>query len=227
MTTTGGVAVVAENITERTLEEMHEAGTRAVRFNFVKRLGGARPMSVYHTILDRIGPFGWHVVVYFDAEDLEEPAPLLRGIDAPVVIDHMGRVPVEQGLGSKPFRLLRDLLAGDEKFWMKITGPERLSRSGPPYSDVDPVAREMLRTAPDRVLWGTDWPHPSMKSHMPGRRRSGGPDHDPLRLPCAAPAGARGQPHPALLVALRGEHHEASGRTPHRACRPGSHRPAR
>ena len=162
-----GVAVVAENVAEQTLEEMHEAGTRAVRFNFVKRLGGGKPLSVYHAILDRTGPFGWHVVVYFDAEDLEELAPFLRGIDTPVVIDHMGRVPVEQGLGSKPFRLLRDLLAGDEKFWVKICCPERLSRSGPPYSDVDPIARELLRTAPDRVLWGTDWPHPNMTSHMP------------------------------------------------------------
>ena len=162
-----GVAVVAENVTEQTLEEMHEAGTRAVRFNFVKRLGGGKPLSVYHAILDRIGPFGWHVVVYFDAEDLEELAPFLRGIEVPVVIDHMGRVPVEQGLASKPFRLLGDLLAGDEKFWVKISCPERLSRTGPPYSDVDPVARELLRTAPDRVLWGTDWPHPNMKSHMP------------------------------------------------------------
>ena len=162
-----GVAVVAEDVTERALEEMHEAGVRAVRFNFVKRLGGGKPLRVYQAILDRIRPFGWHVVVYFDAEDLEALAPFLRGIEVPVVIDHMGRVPVELGLASKPFRLLRDLLAGDGKFWVKISCPERLSRTGPPWSDVDPIARELLQTAPDRVLWGTDWPHPNMKTHMP------------------------------------------------------------
>ena len=162
-----GIAVVAEDVTERAIEEMHDAGVRGVRFNFVKRLGGGRPLSVYRAILDRIGPFGWHVVVYFDAEDLEDLAPFLRSIEVPVVIDHMGRVPVEQGLASKPFRLLRDLLAGDEKFWVKISCPERLSHAGPPYSDLDPIARGLLRTAPDRVLWGTDWPHPNMKSHMP------------------------------------------------------------
>ena len=131
-----GVAVVAEDVTERALAEMHGAGVRGVRFNFVKRLGGGKPLGVYRAILDAIEPLGWHVVVYFDAEDLEELAPFLRGIQVPVVIDHMGRVPVEQGLAS-------------------------------PYSDVDPIARELLRTAPDRVLWGTDWPHPNMKSHMP------------------------------------------------------------
>ena len=162
-----GIAVVGEDVTEPALREMHDTGVRGVRFNFVKRLGGGKPLSVYRTILDRIGPFGWHVVVYFDAEDLEALAPFLRGIEVPVVIDHMGRVPVEEGLGSKPFRLLHDLLAGDENFWVKISCPERLSRAGPPYSDVDPIARELLRTVPDRVLWGTDWPHPNMKSHMP------------------------------------------------------------
>ena len=162
-----GIAVVAEDVTERALEEMHGAGVRGVRFNFVKRLGGGKPPSVYRPILDRIGRLGWHVVVYFDAEDLETLAPFLRSIEVPVVIDHMGRVPVEQGLASRPFRLLCDLLAGDEKFRVKISCPERLSRAGPPYADVDPIARELLRTAPDRVLWGTDWPHPNMKSHMP------------------------------------------------------------
>ena len=162
-----GVAVVAVDVTERALAEMHEAGVRGVRFNFVKRLGGGRPLGVYRTILNAIKPLGWHVVVYFDAEDLEELAPFLRGIEVPVVIDHMGRVPVEQGVASKPFRLLRDLLAGDDKFRVKISCPERLSRTGPPYADVDPVARGLLETAPDRVLWGTDWPHPNMKSHMP------------------------------------------------------------
>ena len=162
-----GVAVVAEDVAERALEEMHEAGVRAVRFNFVKRLGGGEPLGVYQAILDRIRPFGWHVVVYFDAEDLETLAPFLRGIEVPVVVDHMGRVPVELGLASKPFRLLRDLLASDGKFWVKISCPERLSRTGPPWSDVDPIARELLQTAPDRVLWGTDWPHPNMKTHMP------------------------------------------------------------
>jgi len=162
-----GIAVVDDEIRESELREMDEAGVRGVRFNFVKRLGGGKPLNVYRSILDKIQPLGWHVVVYFDAEDLEELAPFLREIPVPVVIDHMGRVPVEQGTTSRAFNLLHKLLVADEKFWVKISCPERLSRQGPPYADVDPVARALLKAVPQRVLWGTDWPHPNMKSHMP------------------------------------------------------------
>ena len=162
-----GVAVVSDDVSEQELADMHDAGVRAVRFNFVKRLGGGKPLMVYRVILDKIQSFGWHVVVYFDAEDLEDLAPFLRSIDTSVVIDHMGRAPVEQGLGSRPFKLLDTLMSDDETYWVKISCPERLSKTGPPYSDVDPVAGKLLERFPDRVLWGTDWPHPNMKSHIP------------------------------------------------------------
>ena len=162
-----GIAVVSDDIEESTLEDMHVAGVRGVRFNFVKRLGGGKPLHVYKNILEKIRPFGWHIVVYFDAEDLDELMPFLTSIAVPVVIDHMGRVPVELGTASQPFKLLRDLLTQDERFWVKISCPERLSKSGPPYTDVDPVARALLDLVPKQVLWGTDWPHPNMQSHMP------------------------------------------------------------
>ncbi len=162
-----GVAVVAEDVSAHALAEMHEAGVRGVRFNFVKRLGGGKPLSVYRSIIEKIQPLGWHVVVYFDAEDLASLAPFLREIPVEVVIDHMGRVPVEEGTDSRAFALLHELLVGDDRFWVKISCPERLSKQGPPYADVDPVARALLAAVPRRVLWGTDWPHPNMKSHMP------------------------------------------------------------
>ncbi len=162
-----GVAVVSDDVSEHELADMHDAGVRGVRFNFVKRLGGGKPLMVYRAILDKIQPFCWHAVVYFDAEDLEDLAPFLQSIDTSVVIDHMGRAPVEQGLGSRPFKLLDNLMSDDETYWVKISCPERLSKSGPPYSDVDPVAGKLLERFPDRVLWGTDWPHPNMKSHIP------------------------------------------------------------
>ena len=190
-----GIAVVPGDITERALEEMHHAGVRGVRFNFVKRLGGGRPLNVYRTILDRVGPLGWHVVVYFDAEDLKELAPFLRGIAVPVVIDHMGRVPVEQGLGSEPFRLLRDLLSGDEKFRVKVSCPERLSRAGP-----TPLVRRRPHrpgAAANRTGSGALGHRLAASEHeVPhaGRRCPGGPDHDHLRHPRPSPAGARGQP---------------------------------
>jgi 2-pyrone-4,6-dicarboxylate lactonase len=146
---------------------MHEAGVRGVRFNFVKRLGGGGPLEVYRSIIDRIAPHGWHVVVYFDAEDIETLAPFLKEIPTQVVIDHMGRVPVAEGIEGKAFSLLHNLMVSDDRYWVKISCPERLSNLGPPYTDVDPIARELLAAAPDRILWGTDWPHPNMKSHMP------------------------------------------------------------
>ena len=191
--------MVAEDVTERALGEMHDAGVRGVRFNFVKRLGGGKAPSVYRAILDAIGPLGWHVVVYFDAEDLEELTPFLRGIEVPVIIDHMGRVPVEQGLGSKPFRLLRELLAGDEKFLVKISCPERLSRAGPPLHRRRPhrpgAAGDRARSA----ALGHRLAAPEHEVPYARRRRPGGPHHGDLRHPRPAPAGAGGQSRPALL----------------------------
>ncbi len=162
-----GIAVVSDDVDAGELARMHEAGVRGVRFNFVKRLGGGKPLDVYRRILEKIRPFGWHVVVYFDAEDIDSLAPFLREIPTEVVIDHMGRVPVEEGTAGHAFELLHELLVADDRYWVKISCPERLSKQGPPYSDVDPVARALLSAIPDRVLWGTDWPHPNMKSHMP------------------------------------------------------------
>ena len=161
-----GVAVVAADIEQAALESMHQSGVRGVRFNFVKRLGGKPPGDMQQRILEKIKCFNWHVVVYFDSEDIDALAPFLDGIDVPVIIDHMGRVPVEAGTSSHSFELLSRLFEQD-KYWVKISCPERLSKTGPPYSDVEPVARALLQQAPERILWGTDWPHPNMKSHMP------------------------------------------------------------
>lgn len=161
-----GVAVVSPEITAGELASMHDSGVRGVRFNFVKRLGGKPPGDSQARIIKKIKPLGWHVVVYFDSEDIDELAPFLETIDVPVVIDHMGRVPVEQGVNSSQFELLSRLLESD-KYWVKISCPERLSKIGPPYHDVDEVAQALLAQVSQRVLWGTDWPHPNMKSHMP------------------------------------------------------------
>lgn len=162
-----GVAVVDKDISHAELQVMHEAGVRGVRFNFVKRLGSARPLDHYRQILDKIAPLGWHIIVYFDAEDLNDLSPFLKTIEVPVVIDHMGRVPVQEGVRSRPYELLHSLLVDSDNYWVKISCPERLSKTGPPYSDVDEVATSLVAAVPDRVLWGTDWPHPNMKSHMP------------------------------------------------------------
>ncbi|WP_244467901.1 amidohydrolase family protein [Nitratireductor soli] len=164
--TTRGVAVVAPSITDEELQKMDRAGVRAVRFNFLKRLVDAAPREDFQRVAERVARLGWHVVVYFEMPDLADLAPFLRGLPTTVVIDHMGRPDVADGAAAASFAAFVELLE-DEKFWVKVGCPERLTVKGPPYRDVVPFARRLVETYPDRVLWGTDWPHPNMKSHIP------------------------------------------------------------
>ena len=162
-----GVAIVGEDVTGGELSRLDAAGVRGVRFNFLKRLVDAVPRDVFLGIADRVAALGWHIVVYFESQDLEDLAPFLRKLPGPVVIDHMGRPDVSQGVGSAGFRRLLDFLSDTPDMWIKVSCPERLTMSGPPYNDVVPFARTLVERFPDRVLWGTDWPHPNMSSHMP------------------------------------------------------------
>ncbi|MCL4151714.1 UNVERIFIED_CONTAM: hypothetical protein GTU68_050804 [Idotea baltica] len=161
-----GVAVVSPDITDAELADMHDAGVRAVRFNFLKRLVDPAPKPVYTRMAERIAKLGWHVVVYFEEADREELVPFLKSLPITVVIDHMGRPNIEAGVDNPGFRSFLELM-DDEKFWVKVGCPERLTIDGPPYNDVTPFARSLIKRAPNRVLWGTDWPHPNMKSHLP------------------------------------------------------------
>ena len=110
---------------------------------------------------------GWHVVVYFEAEELEEIAPFLEQIPTIVVIDHMGRPDVSLGAQDKQFKRFVKLMSDNPNFWVKVSCPERLSVAGPPYDDVVPFAKTLVERFTNRVLWGTDWPHPNMKTHTP------------------------------------------------------------
>jgi len=161
-----GVAVVSPNITDNELSNMHQAGVRAVRFNFLKRLVDPAPKPVYTRMAERIADLGWHVVVYFEEADRDELVPFLKTLPITIVIDHMGRPNVKAGVENKGFKLFLELIE-DSKFWTKVGCPERLTIDGPPYNDVVPFAKKIIEHAPDRVLWGTDWPHPNMKSHRP------------------------------------------------------------
>lgn len=162
-----GIASVGPDITEAEIQEMHDAGVRGVRFNFVKRLVDATPQEVFLSIADKIKPFGWHIVVYFEAQDLEELVPFLEKLPTILVVDHMGRPDVSKGVDHPDFQRFIKLMEDNENIWSKVTCPERLSEQGPPYDDVVPFCKTIVDKFPDRVLWGTDWPHPNMKSHMP------------------------------------------------------------
>ena len=162
-----GIASVSPDVTMAELQEMDEAGVRGVRFNFVKRLVDATPQQVFLDIADKIKDLGWHIVVYFEAQDLEELVPFLERMPTILVVDHMGRPDVTKGTDHPDFQRFIRLMEENENIWSKVTCPERLSVEGPPYADVVPYCQAIVERFEDRVLWGTDWPHPNMKSHMP------------------------------------------------------------
>ena len=163
-----GVASVGPDISNEELQRMHDAGVRGVRFNFVKRLVDATPREVFFSIADKIKAFGWHIVVYFEAPDFEELKPFLLELGTTIVVDHMGRPDIALGPDHPQFQSFVNFMAEHEQIWSKVSCPERLSISGPHgYDDVVPFSKLLVEKFPDRVLWGTDWPHPNMKSHMP------------------------------------------------------------
>lgn len=164
-----GVATVTADIASDELAAMHAAGVRGVRFNYVKRLVDPRPDTYYRGIVDKIAAFGWHVVIYFEASDLAAKWDFFTSLPTTVVVDHMGRPDVTRSPDGPEFARFLTFMERDN-VWSKVTCPERLSRSGPPtYDDVVPFARAVVERFPDRVLWGTDWPHPNlnMVGHMP------------------------------------------------------------
>nr|WP_319533819.1 amidohydrolase family protein [uncultured Vibrio sp.] len=162
-----GIAFVDETVTDEELQLMDKVGVRGVRFNFVKRLVDTAPKETLKQIADKIRPLGWHVVVYFEAQDIDEVAPFLNELDMTVVIDHMGRPDVSKGVYSEEFEKFINMMESNPNIWTKVSCPERLTLTPPDYSDVVPFARELVERFPERVLWGTDWPHPNMKSHTP------------------------------------------------------------
>ena len=163
-----GVAVVSPDINQSDLKRLDAAGVRAVRFNFLKRLVDNAPRDIFQNIAKKIADLGWHVVVYVEAQDLEDLAPFLKSLPTNIIFDHMARPDVNEGLNSKNFVLFQKLME-NEKFWCKTSCPERLSQEGPEknYSDILPFMGVLIKNYTERVLWGTDWPHPNMKSHMP------------------------------------------------------------
>ncbi len=151
-------------ITERGLRDLHEGGFRGCRFNFVRHLGGVPDMRVFERLIAMVAPHGWHVDLHFDAVDIPDYADMLTNLPVRYTIDHMGRVRAADGLDQLPFRTLIALMQRDEKCWVKVCGCERVSSAGPPFTDAVPFARKIVETAPDRVIWGTDWPHPNVKA---------------------------------------------------------------
>ncbi len=170
-----GVATVKREVSDGELERLDRAGVRGVRFNFVKRLVDFTPKDALTEIAGRVSRLGWHVVIYFEAVDLPELWDFFTALPAAVVVDHMGRPDVGKPIDGPEFSLFLKFMREHANVWSKVSCPERLSISGPPalngelnpYRDVVPFARRVIEEFPDRVLWGTDWPHPNLKDHVP------------------------------------------------------------
>lgn len=157
------VANIDDTISERELRILHDGGFRGCRFNFVAHLGGVPDLNVFHRVVAMVAPLNWHIDLHFDAVDLPQYADMLMKLPVRYTIDHMARVKASDGFDQLPFKTLLDLMQRDEKCWVKVCGCERVSSSGPPFHDAVPFARKIVETAPDRVIWGTDWPHPNVK----------------------------------------------------------------
>jgi predicted TIM-barrel fold metal-dependent hydrolase len=153
-----GVSIGDDSLRDADYDRLHAGGVRGVRFNFVKHLGGAPDMTVFNRVIDRVKDRGWHVVLHLDAPDIVPLSGMMRTLPLPFVIDHMGRVPGKAGLHQPPLEALI-ALSRLENCWIKVCGAERISL--PPYAEAVPIARRIVEAAPDRVLWGTDFPHPN------------------------------------------------------------------
>ena len=163
-----GVASVRADVGAADLAALHAGGVRGVRFNFVKRLADSVPRETLAAIAARIAPLGWHIVIYFEAADLPQLQDFIAALPTVVVVDHMGRPDVAKPVDGPEFERFLRLMRQHPHIWSKVSGTERLSRSGPPdYHDVVPFSRRVVESFPDRVLWGTDWPHPNLKTHVP------------------------------------------------------------
>ncbi|KAF1047523.1 amidohydrolase family protein [Xylophilus sp.] len=162
-----GVALVRTDVSDMELRSLHRQGVRGVRFHFVKHLNDTPDTDAVLRLAERLAPLGWHVQLHLGAQDLLEYQGFLRRLQSPFAIDHMGRTPVTGGLRQEACLVLLEILA-EEQAWIKLSGPERISAVQSrgmefPYDDVVPFARQLIAAAPDRCVWGTDWPHPNVR----------------------------------------------------------------
>lgn len=161
-----GIALVPTDVPDAEITRLDGAGFRGVRFNFINHLGAATPIAEIMALAQRLIRFGWHLQIHCEAALLAELSPHLLKSPVPVVIDHIGKVDPAAGLGSPAFKTLLRLME-DERIWVKVSGMDRMTRLGPPYTDAQPFARMLVTEFGDRVVWGNDWPHPNHPGPRP------------------------------------------------------------
>ena len=158
-----GVALVPVNADMSLLKKLHEQGFRGARFNYLQHLGAGPSMPEVMKLATKLAVLNWHLQLHVESSMIVKMTPELKLSPVPVVIDHMGRVDASRGLDQPGFRHLLKLME-DKRFWVKVSGLERASRQGSPYADAVPFARRLVAEFGDRVIWGSDWPHPNLDS---------------------------------------------------------------
>jgi 2-pyrone-4,6-dicarboxylate lactonase len=161
-----GVALLPTDVGETELRRLDKLGFRGVRYNFMPHLHQSDSIEQVLALAPRLADIGWHLQIHMDGSYVANMGPLLAKSPVPVVIDHIGRVDAGAGLDQPAFQHLLRLM-GNGKFWMKVSGVDRITKLGPPYADAVPFARKLVEEFPDRVVWGTDWPHPHHKGPIP------------------------------------------------------------
>lgn len=164
------IALLPTDVADAELLRLDRAGFRGVRFNYMGHLGRQVPIDAVLALAARIAPLGWHLQVHGDPALLTDLADGLRRSPVPVVIDHIGRVDASLGLAQRDFRALLALM-DDERFWVKVSGMDRITRQGPPYEDAQPFAWRLVDEFGDRVVWGNDWPHPNHAGPLPDEQQ--------------------------------------------------------
>lgn len=158
-----GVALVPVNADMSLLKKLHEQGFRGARFNYLQHLGAGPSMPEVMKLATKLAVLNWHLQLHVESSMIVKITPELKLSPVPVVIDHMGRIDASRGLDQPGFKHLLKLME-DKRFWVKVSGLERASRQGSPYADAVPFARKLVAEFGDRVVWGSDWPHPNLDS---------------------------------------------------------------
>jgi predicted TIM-barrel fold metal-dependent hydrolase len=155
-----GVALLTRDTPEAEIARLDAAGVCGVRFHFFSHLGKPAPYDDIRAVIAKVAPRGWHVAIHVGGQGVLDQYEFITSIGAPVVIDHIGRIDVREGLDGKAFSALRRLLDRGN-VWVKLSGTDRITRKAVPYHDAVPFARALAEHAPERVVWGSDWPHPN------------------------------------------------------------------
>lgn len=161
-----GVALVPLSVSDAELKRLDAAGLCGARFHYMTHLAQGPRINDVIAFGSRLATIGWHLQIHMEADLIAELAPALRQSSVPVVIDHMGRINASLGLDQPAFKALLVLL-DDRNVWVKVSGADRVTRQGPPYSDAVPFARRLVAEFGDRCVWGTDWPHPNHQGPIP------------------------------------------------------------